>query len=240
MNDDVSKKRETGHGKIYGDAKNLNKNDLYAIRDIFVEAWNKQAKGSGFEMELSNEKTIKQNGYNIAYYDDKKKNLDISVELGSHLMEIETLDKAIDYFRNNIDNYLKEDVYNKLVKYRGELNEQINEVQSGLISVISSDLLLGDFEKTKVSSINDYIDLRNKIIQELLNNDIVQRGLAEGYFDAEQKLVFDENGEGYYEFISSDWLSEQVDNYLGGLDQFSEYYNILILLHSFHFFLEGI
>ena len=108
----------------------------------------------------------------------------------------------------NLDGYdTSSTLFSKLSKFKDELQKTYDkqtEIGNGL-----SEMLITDYDNTNredVNSLDDYIEYRNKIIDKLKNDSSISEMITDGV-------------------MNDDSLSKTVDNYLGTLDDFSDYYN---------------
>lgn len=98
-------------------------------------------------------------------------------------------------------------LFSVLTTFRNDLQDKINEQTNAGKQLVEN--LIVDFDNNnhnQVKSFDDYLKYREKLANDLANDKTVSQMLADGIFD-------------------EDTLQKSVDDYLSGLDDFSDYYN---------------
>lgn len=122
----------------------------------------------------------------------------------TYLYRKEALDKALKFLEESLENPNGSDVYNRLSRYRTQLDEFIRQRQETLAQFVVGALVSDDYSDRDVNSLDDYKTLRQDIINDLMEDSTVKEGLRQG-------------------FIDEDWIANQADDYLAGLTKLSTY-----------------
>lgn len=122
----------------------------------------------------------------------------------TYLARQQAIADALSYLEENLENPNNSDIYNRLSRYKSQLDEYIQQRQEKLESFVITDLSSGEYGNTNVTSLDDFKSLRQKIIDDLTKDSTIQEALKKG-------------------FINEEWIANQADNYLSGLSQFKTY-----------------
>lgn len=121
-----------------------------------------------------------------------------------YLARQQAVEDALSYLEDNLENPNNSDIYNRLSRYKSQLDEYIQQRQEKLESFVLNDLSVGEYGNTSVTSLDDFKALRQTIIDDLTKDSTIQEALKRGFVDEE-------------------WIANQADNYLDGLTQFKTY-----------------
>ncbi|MCH5300211.1 MAG: phage tail tape measure protein [Ruminococcus sp.] len=98
-------------------------------------------------------------------------------------------------------------LFSKLTAFRNELQDVYNDQVEQGNNLMNA--LITDFDNSNrddISSFDDYMSYRNEIIGKIKKDSTISEMMSDGVFDSES-------------------ITKSVDNYLGTLEDFSEYYN---------------
>lgn len=134
-------------------------------------------------------------------------NLDSNIDSYSKISEIigNIVAKLEENFKTSEDSGIH-NLWSSLVTSKQKIDKMIGEVQTSYQSLTDNLFISGDYADTDITSLEDFSELRDKIIKDLSNNERIKNGLEKG-------------------FIDENWINNQVNTYLAGLDNFSDYYN---------------
>jgi len=204
-----------GNIQVKADASTLSNEVMEFIYDAFAKAFkentDKKVPQVGDKNPNGSRKVYDFEGrfsgnYGAGVYRDRNwDNIEIEMDGLSYAVRIKTIQQVLDYLEENLDDVNSSDIYKKLSKYKSTLSTGIQEAQGKLESFALDYLYAGDYSDTKIKSLEEYKTLRQTIIDDLLKDSTIKKGLEEGYIDEE-------------------WVLKQADDYLSSLSQFSTYY----------------
>ena len=204
-----------GNIQVKADASTLSNEVMEFIYDAFAKAFkentDKKVPQVGDKNPNGSRKVYDFEGrfsgnYGAGVYRDRDwDNIEIEMDGLSYAVRIKTIQQVLDYLEENLDDVNSSDIYKKLSRYKSTLSTGIQEAQGKLESFALDYLYAGDYSDTKIKSLEEYKTLRQTIIDDLLKDSTIKKGLEEGYIDEE-------------------WVLKQADDYLSGLSQFSTYY----------------
>ncbi|MBQ2396106.1 MAG: hypothetical protein II304_03560 [Bacteroidales bacterium] len=128
--------------------------------------------------------------------------------------KIDALNAAIEAIENTDEfNYVDSEHWKKLVEIRnqfagtdGVYTKQVNAAQELLEGLTKNKIKTSETQAEDITLLKDYVNYRNKIINEIKSNETISKAIDDDALNTEQ-------------------IETYVDNYLGTLDEFSDYYN---------------
>lgn len=102
--------------------------------------------------------------------------------------------------------YTATEVWEKFLDAEVRLKAAIDGVRDSATEEVNNVLLGSNNMPSNVNDLDDYVKMRDKLIEEVKQSPGVADALDKG-------------------FVDEDWINNTVDNYLGGLEQYSDVYN---------------
>ena len=102
--------------------------------------------------------------------------------------------------------YTATEVWEKFLDAEVRLKAAIDGVRDSATEEVNNVLLGSNNMSSNVNDLDDYVKMRDKLIEEVKQSPGVVDALDKG-------------------FVDEDWINNTVDNYLGGLEQYSDVYN---------------
>ena len=120
------------------------------------------------------------------------------------LKRYEAIKKIVQWLKEN--GYTAGEVWDKFTDAEIRLKKAIDGVVDSASKEVNNVLLGSDNMSSNVKTVEDYVDMRDKLIEEVKQSPGITDALDKGYVD-------------------EDWVNQTVDNYLSGLEQYSDVYN---------------
>ena len=200
MNENLVSTEGNGRFEIDGSTGELDNNDRQRLFQIFgAYAHNSGGYWASGKRNSSGDFIGNQDSFRVN--DDMFR---VDFDEIAYLERQQAVADALSYLEDNLENPNNSDIYNKLSRYKSQLDEYIQQRQEKLESFVLNDLSVGEYGNTNVTSLDDFKALRQKIIDDLTKDSTIQEALKKGFVDEE-------------------WIANQADNYLGGLTQFKTY-----------------
>lgn len=120
------------------------------------------------------------------------------------LKRYEAIKKIVQWLKEN--GYTAGEVWDKFTDAEIRLKKAIDGVVDSASKEVNNVLLGSDNMSSNVKTVEDYVNMRDKLIEEVKQSPGITDALDKGYVD-------------------EDWVNQTVDNYLSGLEQYSDVYN---------------
>ena len=116
----------------------------------------------------------------------------------------EAVKQIVQWLKEN--GYTATDVWEKFIDAETRLKKAIDGVRDSTTEEANNVLLGSNNMPSNVDDLDDYVKMRDKLIEEVKQSPGVADALDKGFVDEE-------------------WINNTVDNYLGGLEQYADVYN---------------